>query len=183
MADNYARNGFKVVLPDLFEGDALPEDALNSGTFDLPTWLSKHTADRVAGITRGGAHQFVLLDSMREDGLSGGSGKVADWELARSIVQAGEIVTDGGAAYKGAAPVADVNGDAVDVAKHGGAVATPSRYPLPIALAGGLTPENVAEAIAKVGPWAVDVSGGVETEDGSAKDLEKVRAFIQAVKA
>ncbi|KAL1723766.1 glutamine amidotransferase [Schizophyllum commune] len=140
-------------------------------------------ARSVAGITRGGAHQFVLLDSMREDGLSGGSGKVADWELARSIVQAGEIVTDGGAAYKGAAPVADVNGDAVDVAKHGGAVTTPSRYPLPIALAGGLTPENVAEAIAKVGPWAVDVSGGVETEDGSAKDLEKVRAFIQAVKA
>ena len=52
-------------------------------------------ARSVAGITRGGAHHFVLLDSMREDGLSGGSGKVADWELARSLVQAGEIVTDG----------------------------------------------------------------------------------------
>ncbi|KAI0653150.1 alpha/beta-hydrolase [Cubamyces menziesii] len=52
LADDYARNGFKVVLPDLFEGDALPEDALNSGTFDFATWLGKHNAERVAGITR-----------------------------------------------------------------------------------------------------------------------------------
>ncbi|KAL1746187.1 glutamine amidotransferase [Schizophyllum fasciatum] len=137
----------------------------------------------VAGITRGGAHQFVLLDSMRADGMSGGTGKVADWELARSIVQAGEIVVDSGASYKGTPTAVAENGDAVDVSKHGGAVTPPSHYPLPIALAGGLTPENVAEAIAKVGPWVVDVSGGVETADGSAKDLEKVRAFVQAVKA
>ncbi|TRM69196.1 glutamine amidotransferase [Schizophyllum amplum] len=136
----------------------------------------------VAGITRGGAHQFVLLDSMTADGLSGGSGQVADWDLARSVVQAGEIVTDGGAAYKGAVN-GHVNGDVVDVSKHGGAVALAPAYPMPLVLAGGLTPENVAEAVTKVGPWAVDVSGGVETEDGSAKDLEKVRAFIQAVKA
>ncbi len=52
---------------------------------------------------------------------------------------------------------------------------------LPIVLAGGLTPENVSEAIARVRPWAVDVVSGTETD--GRKDHDKVRAFVQAVRA
>ncbi len=50
-----------------------------------------------------------------------------------------------------------------------------------IILAGGLTPENVAEAIATVRPYAVDVTSGVESRPGK-KDHGKLRAFFQAVK-
>lgn len=51
----------------------------------------------------------------------------------------------------------------------------------PFFLAGGLTPENVAEAIAQVQPYAVDTSSGVET--AGWKDREKMRRFVQAVRA
>ena len=50
-----------------------------------------------------------------------------------------------------------------------------------IILAGGLTPGNVAQAIKAVQPAAVDVASGVEAAPGK-KDLEKLRAFFEAVK-
>ncbi len=51
-----------------------------------------------------------------------------------------------------------------------------------IILAGGLTPENVAEAIQAVRPYAVDVASGVESRPGK-KDSGKLRAFFQAVES
>jgi phosphoribosylanthranilate isomerase len=56
-----------------------------------------------------------------------------------------------------------------------------NRLGRPIFLAGGLTPENVAEAVRRVRPYAVDVSSGVEAE-ARRKDPAKVKAFIQAAK-
>ena len=87
--------------------------------------------------------------------LDGGSGqgRAFPWEYARDVVARGEVGTEG-------------------------------RFPLPVVLAGGLDASNVARAIqeAGLGVFCVDVSSGVEKEDGT-KDVAKVKAFVSAAKA
>ncbi|KAF9049928.1 indole-3-glycerol phosphate synthase-domain-containing protein [Panaeolus papilionaceus] len=123
----------------------------------------------VEGITRPGGHSFVLLDSIRDDGsgVSGGSGKIVDWGLAKQVVENGEIITD-----------AFAKSNAAKSATKNAALS----YPMPIILAGGLTLENVSSAVGEVSPWAVDVSGGVENSNGTGKDIEKVRVFVAKAK-
>jgi len=50
---------------------------------------------------------------------------------------------------------------------------------VPIILAGGLTPDNAKDAIEQVAPWALDVSGGIETKPGR-KDPDKMARFMNA---
>jgi len=50
-----------------------------------------------------------------------------------------------------------------------------------VVLAGGLSPENVREAIERVRPWAVDASSSLETEPG-VKDHARVRAYVEAAR-
>lgn len=95
-------------------------------------------------------------------------------------VQPGEDIRARVAQYRGASAVLL---DAYVAGVPGGTGQTfdwsliPADLDKPLILAGGLTPDNVAEAIARVAPYAVDVSGGVERDKG-VKDPDRVRRFI-----
>jgi phosphoribosylanthranilate isomerase len=72
-------------------------------------------------------------------------------------------------------------GHTFDWKKARGLAAGMRKDGLKLVVAGGLTPENVGEAIETLQPWGVDVVSGVEASPGK-KDPEKVRAFVRAVR-
>ena len=116
--------------------------------------------DEIAGVARrideyAAAGCMITLDS-QVAGLHGGSGQAFDWRIAARLSAAGVY-----------ANCPDANG--------------PDAGRRRFLLAGGLTPDNVAAAIAAVRPWGVDVSSGVET--GGVKDAAKIRRFIANAKS
>lgn len=91
----------------------------------------------------------------------------ADLERLKGFPEAGGFLLDSGAGGTGVAFDWTL---AAQAKKYGR-----------IVLAGGLTPENVAEAVLRVRPWAVDTAGGVEASPG-IKDMDKVIRFIHGAK-
>ncbi|MBL8077912.1 MAG: phosphoribosylanthranilate isomerase [Anaerolineales bacterium] len=77
------------------------------------------------------------------------------------------------------AAVKGVYGGSGVMADWSAAVELAKKYPL--LLAGGLTPENVADAVRQVKPWGVDVASGVESNPGE-KDAAKMSSFVKAVR-
>ena len=89
------------------------------------------------------------------------------------------FVRDDAPAFLVDASVKGLYGGSGVTADWDGAAELANKYPL--LLAGGLSPENVAEAVRRVKPWGVDVASGVESRPG-VKDEAKMRAFAKAVR-
>lgn len=139
----------------------------------------------------------VVRDVMDECGLAiaqlHGDETAASCEsLGRPVIKALRLRDRGSllalAEYQGRAGVRGFIVDSFSSEAYGGtgrvvnwALAAEAARCSRILLAGGLTPENVGEAITTVHPYGVDVSSGVEAGPGR-KDREKVRAFIRAVR-
>lgn len=103
----------------------------------------------------------ILLDPY-VPGQHGGTGQTLDWTLARWAAET---------LLKAGVELASPEEHLLDSHKRGA---------VKLILAGGLTPENVAEAISQARPGGVDVSSGVETN--GEKDIEKIYRFVAAAR-
>lgn len=145
--------------------DALIDERLATGAIDMLQLHGAETPERVAALKARTGKQVM---------------KVIKVALPEDVDQ-------GIAAYAG---VADrLMFDAADGTLPGGnaksfdwTILSGRKVPLPWLLAGGLTPDNVAEAVRVTGAPTVDVSSGVEASRG-VKSIELIRAFLDRVKA
>jgi phosphoribosylanthranilate isomerase len=145
--------------------DALLDERLATGAIDLLQLHGEETPERVAAI------------------------KARTGKAVMKVIKVGEAndIERGIAAYAGVADrlMFDVAGGTLP---GGNATAFDWTFlsgrtvPLPWLLAGGLTPDNVTEAVRVTGAPTVDVSSGVESSRG-VKSVELIRAFLDRVKA
>jgi phosphoribosylanthranilate isomerase len=145
--------------------DALLGERLATGAIDMLQLHGSETPERVAALkARTGKSVMKVIKVDRpedvERGIAAYAG-VAD----RFMFEPAEGILPGG------------NGKPFDWTILSGRT-----VPLPWLLAGGLTPDNVAEAVRVTGARAVDVSSGVESSRG-VKSIELIQAFLDRVKA
>jgi phosphoribosylanthranilate isomerase len=145
--------------------DALLDERLATGAIDVLQLQGAESPERVSAIRQRTGKPVVKAINVAaardiENGIAAYAG-VAD----RLMFDAAEGTLPGG------------NARAFDWTLLSG-----SKVPLPWILAGGLTPENVAEAVRVTGACAVDVSSGVEERRG-VKSVALIRAFLARVKA
>lgn len=150
-----------------------PVDEIIATADELGLDLIQLHGDERAGHLRGLAPRPVMKAlRLGPDGLA----SVRSWldETMRSALFPQLLLLDGfkPGQYGGTGAVADWS--------QAAAYSRTSNVP-PLVLAGGLTPENVGDAIRAVRPAAVDTAGGVESSPG-VKDAAKMRAFVAAAK-
>jgi phosphoribosylanthranilate isomerase len=122
-------------------GDESPREVRELGAaFKVIKAFPMPPGFRLAKLAPYASASALLLDGFKS-GLRGGSGRTADWDLARRARRYGRVI-----------------------------------------LAGGIRPENVAEAIARVQPYAVDVASGVERRPGK-KDARALQELMREVEA
>lgn len=136
--------------------------------------LARAKACRLTAVQLHGQETPELVEQMRNEGLtvikalfasrSPGFDRVGDYDPSAFLVECGKGKLPGGNARTW----------------HWGDAAK-LNSPKPVVLAGGLDPDNIAEAIAMARPDGVDLSSGVEQSPG-VKDIDKVRRFISAVR-
>ena len=119
-----------------------------------------------------GDETIEFMETLQEKSFKAFRG-AADVETDKRMIRNGEPAFLVDASVKG------LYGGSGVTADWDGAAELAKKYPL--LLAGGLTPENVAEAVRRVKPWGVDVASGVESRPGD-KDEAKMRAFVKAVR-
>ncbi|MBN8814584.1 MAG: phosphoribosylanthranilate isomerase [Sphingomonas sp.] len=143
--------------------DALVDQAIASGTLDA-IQLHKVTPDRAAALRQRTRLEVWVAVAVKTR---------ADLDTAANYRQAADKIL-----YDAKTPVGALPGG-MGVRFDWGLV-DGFRHPLPWALSGGLSADNVGEAARRTGATLVDVSSGVETAPG-VKDVDKIAAFLQAV--
>jgi phosphoribosylanthranilate isomerase len=155
------------------------------------------TGDRVreivqyAGLTAAQLHGEAVIAS-----VLGKSAGPEELSVAKKLIQVVPVdkLADGGVFLSddakkriyailldsGSSAVPGGTGKPFDWEKTQGTAQTLS-FTVPVIVAGGLTPSNVGEAMARLQPFGVDVASGVEARPGK-KDPDKVRAFVRAVR-
>ena len=145
--------------------DALLDEKLGSGALDMLQLHGSETPERVASIRQRTGKPVMKAIKVTAAGDVEQGIKAYESVVDRLMFDAAEGILPGG------------NAKAFDWTFLSGRTIA-----LPWFLAGGLTPENVAEAVRVTGARAVDVSSGVEETRG-VKSIDRIRAFLDRVKA
>lgn len=160
---------------------ALPKDAITVGLFvDSPAETMRRIMDSV-GLTIAQLHGHESIDDM--DALAG----YPVWkalpfdEEFPTIASTWDHDPRVEALLIDTPPTGGLTGGSGITFDWAGLSEIKHHFAKPIILAGGLTPDNVGQAIRTVKPFAVDVSSGVESSRG-VKDIEMIKAFCEAVR-
>ena len=145
--------------------DALLDEKIGSGALDLLQLHGDETPERVVAIRQRTGKPVMKVIKVAAVGDVEQGIKAYETVADRLMFDAAEGILPGG------------NGEPFDWTTLSG-----RKIALPWFLAGGLTPENVAEAVRVTGARIVDVSSGVEETRG-VKSIAKIRAFLDRVKA